>query len=129
MEIRKNLVMWLFLILVIGMIGCSSGGSSSGGSSSSTPANPAPATNPLVGTWKPDAGGPSLVFNADGSGYLTDGVHSISNWTLDSSNVLNLKLNGTPEVFKLTWKNDAKTKMTLTNIGPNSSESTDYTKV
>jgi hypothetical protein len=61
-----------FLISVIGMIGCSSGGSSS---SSSTPD---PAYNPLVGTWKPDAGGPSMVFNADGSGYLTDEVHSIS---------------------------------------------------
>jgi hypothetical protein len=128
MEIRKNLVLALFLILVIAMIGCSSGGSSSGSSSSSTPATPAPATNPLVGTWKADAGGPSLVFNADGSGNLTDGVHSISGWTLSSTNVLNLKLNGTPEIFQLTWTNDAKTKMTLKNIGPNSSETTAYTK-
>jgi hypothetical protein len=129
MQRGKKFVICLFLILVAVSIGCSSGGSSSGGSNSSnTDSTPAVTTNPLVGTWKADAGGPSLVFNADGSGYLTDGVHGISGWTLNSTNVLNLKLNGTPEVFQLTWTNEARTKMTLHNIGPNSSETTSYTK-
>jgi hypothetical protein len=122
MQIRKNLVLWVFLILVIGMIGCSSSGGSSPSSST-----PAPATNPLVGTWN-SPGLPSLVLNADGTGRLTDGVHSITDWTLSSSNVLTFKLNGTTETFQLTWTNDAKTAMTLHNIGPNSSETTAYTK-
>jgi hypothetical protein len=126
MQIRKNLVLWLFLILVIGMIGCSSGGSSSGSSSPSS-STPASTTNPLVGTWRPDSGGATVTLNADGSGSMSDG-HSISGWTLSSSNVLDMKINGTPEKFQLTWTNDAKTKLNLTNIGPNSSETTAYTK-
>jgi hypothetical protein len=81
-----------------------------------------------VGTWNPVGGGASLTFNADGSGSMSDG-HSISNWTLSSSNVLNMDLNGTPEVFQLTWTNTAQTAMSLQNIGPNSNETTNYIKV
>lgn len=125
MKNAKTLFLWILLILVLGMIGCNSGGSSSGGSTPNT--TTATTTNPLVGTWN-SPGQPSLIFNADGTGRLSDGVHTINSWTLSSSNVLNLSLNGTPEVFQLTWTNDAKTTMTLHNIGQNSSETTAYTK-
>lgn len=105
------------------MVGCcSSGGSSSGGTSTTTTT-----TNPLVGTWREATGAyPSITFKADGTGYLSDGVHDITDWTLSSSNVLNMKINGNPEVFQLTWPNDAKTTLSLHNIGPNSSETTNY---
>ena len=122
MKNAKTILLWVLLVLVVGMIGCSSGGSSSGSSTTTTNTT----TNPLVGTWNPVGGGESLTFNADGSGSATN--HSLSDWTLSSTNVLNFKLNGTPEVFQLTFTNDAKTTMSLHNIGPNSSETTDYIK-
>ncbi len=125
MKNAKGILLWVLLILVLGMIGCNNGGSSSG--SSTTTTTPTTTTDPMVGTWKPDGGGASLTFNANGSGSMSDG-HSISDWTLNSSNVLNMKLNATPEVFQLTWTNAGKTTMTLRNIGPNSSETTAYTK-
>ncbi|MGC1404100.1 MAG: hypothetical protein WA974_14365 [Thermodesulfobacteriota bacterium] len=126
MKNAKTLFLWVFLILVVGMIGCNSGGSSSGGSTPATTTSTT--TNPLVGTWNPVGGGTSLTFKTDGTGSLSDGVHTINSWTLSSSNVLNMTLNGTPEVFQVTFTNDAKTAMTLHNIGPNSSETTAYTK-
>jgi hypothetical protein len=125
-QTKTFILLGVFLMLAIGMIGCSSGGSSSGGSSS--PSTPATATNALVGTWKPDAGGASLTFNANSSGSMSDG-HSMSGWTLDSSNVLKMNLNGTSEMFQMSWTNGDKTKMTLHNIGPNSGETTAYTKL
>ena len=112
MQNAKTMLLWVVLILVVGMIGCSSGGSSSGGNNTT----PTPAANPLVGTWKADNGGESLTFNADGTGSMTD--HPLSGWTLSSTNVLNFKLNCTPEVFQLTFTNDAKTTMSLHNLGP-----------
>ena len=124
MKYARTLFLWIILILVVGIIGCSSGGSSSGGSTTTTTAT---TTNPLVGKWNPVGGGASLTFNDGGTGSMSDG-HSISDWTLSSSNVLDMKLNGTPEKFQLTWTNDAKTTMSLHNIGPNSSETTNYTK-
>ncbi len=122
---KSRMFFWgMVLVLAIGMIGCSSGGSSSGGSDSTPPAN----TSPLTGKWNcVEIPGYSLTFNANGSGSISDG-HDISNWTLSASNVLNMNINGTPETFQLTWNNAAKTTMSLQNIGPNSSETLSYTK-
>ena len=121
MKIAKTVGLWILLILVVGMIGCSSGSSSGG---STTPTTP---TSPLVGTWNNADYGITLTFRADGTGNDNSG-HAITDWTLSASNVLNLKLNGTPEVFQLTWLNTANTSMSLQNIGPNSSETLNYTK-
>lgn len=125
MKNAKSILIWVLLVVVVGLIGCGGGGSNSGGSSPT----PTPPANPLVGTWRDATGAtPSLTFKADGTGYLSDGVHDITDWSLSSSNVLSLKLNGTPETFKLTWTNAAQTTMSLENIGPNSNETTNYIK-
>ena len=123
MKNARTLFLWVILILVIGMIGCSSGGSSSG-SSSTTTTTTAPA-NPMVGTWKNDLGGPSLTFNANFTGSISDG-HPITSWTLSSTNLLNMTI-PQPEVFQVTFTNTDKTKMTLHNLSP-SDETTPYTK-
>jgi len=127
---KKNLVLLVFLVLTVAMIGCSGGGgSSSGSSTSTTTSTPLTSSQQLVGTWNQDGGGTGIVFKSDGTGNLTDGVHGINSWTLNNTTlVLNLSLNGVAEVFQLAWTNDAHTKMTLHNIGPNSSETTAYTK-
>jgi hypothetical protein len=121
MKNEKALFLWVLLVLVVGMIGCSSGGSSSGGSG----ATPPPATNPLVGTWKDAAGGPSLTFNANGTGSISDG-HPITSWTLSASNVLHMTI-PQDENFQLTWLNAAQTSMSLHNLSP-SDETTIYNK-
>ena len=133
MKKTRTLFLWIFLVLVFVMIGCNSGGSSSGSSGTTTTptttTTATTATDQLVGTWNQVGGGVGLVFRSNGTGNLTDGVHTINSWTLNNSTlVLNMTLNGTPEVFQLAWTNTAHTAMTTTNIGPNSSETTAYTK-
>ena len=115
------MLLWVVLILVVGMIGCSSGGSSSSGSNTT----PTPAANPLVGTWKADNGSASLTFNANGTGSISDG-HPITSWTLSSSNVLHMTI-PQDENFQVTFTNAAQTTMSLHNLSP-SDETTTYTK-
>jgi len=118
----------LFLFLMVGMIGCSSG-SSSGGSSSTTTTPTTTTTTPtqsLVGTWRNTAGNPgvSLTFNANGTGSISDG-HPITSWTLNGS-TLNMNI-PQPEVFTCTFNAD-RTVITLVNQSA-SGETTVYAKV
>ena len=85
MKNLKILFLLLCFILMVGMIGCSSGGSSSGGN---TPApTPQTPTQKLVGTWNFVSSTDGLilgklVFNANGTGDSRGS--GFSNWRIDN---------------------------------------------
>lgn len=120
MKQAKTLVLLgLFLIIVIGMIGCSSGGSSSGGSSSTVTATMTQPANPLVGTWTCNSGfdvGIKLVFNADGTG--TAGSSVFYNWVLNVTKLTWTGNGGNSKVFTLVWDAGSDNGFTLTNTNP-----------
>jgi hypothetical protein len=116
MKNRRILLALLTLILIVGMIGCSSSGSNSGGSTPTPTPTPQTDTQKLVGTWN-WASGPlstsSLVFRADGTGSwgpgftngsIADGVFTC---TFDS---------GVTEGFPITFSNSNNT-ITINNHG------------
>jgi hypothetical protein len=129
MKNTKTIFFGIFLILVVGMIGCSSGGSSSGGNSTPPSSGGGSATDPLVGTWRCDSGialGTTLTFNADHTGNANgSGFHD---WNL-SGNILTLTLDsGAGETFQLDWDNASKNGFTFTNLNPATPDVTHYIK-
>lgn len=114
MHNKKGLLIFLCLILIVGMLGCSSGGSGGGGGTTPPPAQTP--TQKLIGTWNlvssSDQHSPSpIIFRADGTGTFSGTGFSagrIDNgvfyFTLDS---------GQDEAFDITWNSD--NNITLTN--------------
>jgi hypothetical protein len=124
MKNAKTIIFWGFLVLMMAMIGCSSGGSSSGGSSGG-----GSAADPLVGTWKCDSGialGTTLTFNADHTGDANgSGFHD---WSLNG-NILTFTFDsGASETFQLDWDNANKKGYTFTNLNPATPDQTHYVR-
>jgi hypothetical protein len=112
MKNRKVFLVSLILVLMVGVMGCSSGGSSSGGSTP-PPAAQTP-TQKLVGTWtfvnSSDYVLAQLIFNSNGSGSWGTGF---SNGRIDNGVFYFTLDNGNNEAFDITWNSD--NNITLTN--------------
>jgi hypothetical protein len=127
MKNEKALFLWVLLILIGGMIGCSSGGSSSGTSTTATTTTTTTtttsSTDALVGTWRCTSGNAasSMTFNANGTGSISDG-HTITSWSVTGT-TLNMTI-PQPEAFTLTYTNTARTTMSLFNLSPSAETST-----
>lgn len=129
MKNAKIVCLWVLLILVVGMIGCSSS-SKSGGSTTTTTTTPTP-SQALVGTWKCDKSstfdvGIVLVFNADGTGNA--GGSPFSNWKLNGTNLTWTGNAGNSELFTLVWDDTTYKGFTFTNTNPASPTVDHYVK-
>jgi hypothetical protein len=97
------------------MMGCQSSSGSGGGSTTPT-TSPPPTTQLLVGTWNLVTGrGPStFTFNANGT--ESEGSSSISDWSVNSNNVLTFtEPAGNIEAFTLVFSGNNQFSMTSLN--------------
>jgi hypothetical protein len=119
MKNRRILLALLTLVLIVGMMGCSSSGSGGGGATPTPTPTPQTPFQQLVGTWTMTATsdyqlGP-LIVNADGTG-------SWNGTGFTNASVTNGVLNftepaGNVEAFSITWSSDNNTIILVNHNG------------